>query len=102
MKRLLLGVILLGVCCGIAQAETSSITYFVQLIVATNGQKPHDAKARIGPRLQKQPSPVFQWADYWEIARKTVAATIGKHSRIRLDKERELEIEHVSGERLVL
>jgi len=102
MKRLLLVVILLRICCGIAQADTNSITYFLQLIAATNGQKPHDAKARIGPRLQKQLSPVFQWAHYWEVSRKTVTTAIGRNSRIRLDKERELELENVSGERLVL
>ena len=102
MKRLLLVVTFLGVCCGIAQADTNSVTYFVQLIVATNGEKPHDAKAKVGPKLRQQLSPVFQWVDYWEVSRKTVAATIGKHSRIRLDKERELEIEHATGERLVL
>ena len=102
MKRLLLVVALLGICGGSAKAGTNSVTYFVQLIVATNGEKPHDAKAKVGPKLRQQLSPVFQWADYWEVSRKTVAATIGKHSRIRLDKERELEVEHVSGERLVL
>ena len=102
MKRLLLVVLLLGVWCGLARADTNAVTYFVQLIVATNGEKPDAAKTKVGPKLQKQLSPVFQWADYWEVSRKTVAATRGKHSRIRLDKERELELEHVSGDRLVL
>jgi hypothetical protein len=102
MKRLLLVVAMFGVCGGVGQAATNGITYFVQLIVATNGEKPSDAKAKVGPKLQKDLSPVYQWANYWELSRKKVETQIGKRSRVRLNEGRVLEIEHVSEEHLVL
>jgi hypothetical protein len=102
MKRLMLVAMVLGICGGAARAATNGVTYFVQLIVATNGEKPPDAKAKVGPKLQKDLSPVFQWANYWELSRKKVETSIGKRSRIRLGEGRELELEHVSGGRLVV
>jgi hypothetical protein len=102
MRRLLLVVAIFGVCGGVGKAATNGITYFVQLIVATNGEKPPEAKAKIGPKLQKDLSPVFQWANYWELSRKRVETQIGKRSRIRLNEGREVEFEQVSQEQLVV
>jgi hypothetical protein len=84
-----------------ASAEKDSTTLYVQLVLATNEERPRAADWKpIGPKLSKRISPVFRWKNYWEVARHTVAAEKGKATRVRLSDERELEIEPMEDGRL--
>lgn len=79
-------------------ARGGDVTYFVQLIMATNedGAKEKGWKS-IGPKLQKELSPVFQWKQYWEVSRTKVDVSEAKVSRIRLNATRELAILQQEG-----
>jgi len=100
MRRLILVLAVLGLCGEVVQAKTN--TYFVQLIVGTNREKPPDGGKRIGPKLKMELSPVFQWREYWEVSRNKIDVVADKRSRIRLTEARELEIQHFSEDRRIL
>jgi hypothetical protein len=79
-------------------AKDLSATYYVQLVLGTNQDKPPDAKYKaVGPTLSKQLSGVFQWKSYWEANRKDVGVKSGKASRVRLSKDCEVEIEFITS-----
>ena len=84
-----------------SNAEKSSTTLYVQLVRATNEEKPKEADWKpIGPKLSKRISPVFRWKNYWEVARHTLTVETGKVTRVRLNAEQELEIDRIADDRL--
>jgi len=78
-----------------AYAEPEAIPFFVQTIVATSHEQPHDdgKTKKIGPQLRKDLSPVFQWKHYREVTCQKIELRQGKVSRIQLTAERELELQ---------
>jgi hypothetical protein len=101
MKRLtlLLSLTLLAVHLA-ASAEDPAITFHVQLIRGTNLDEPQNASWKpIGPRLSKRLSPVFRWKGYWEVSRHIAKVQPGKTTRIRLSKEREVEIKLINQDK---
>ena len=78
-----------------AYAQSEAVTLFVQTIVATNLEQPHDdgKTKKIGPLLRKDLSPVFQWKHYRQVSCQKIAVKPDRISRIQLTAERELEVQ---------
>ncbi len=83
--------------------KLEKVTYYVQLIRGCNDAKPPvPGSTSIGPKLSAHLRPVFAWTNYGEIARKEVQLTAGQKARVRLSKEREVEIDLTTkGKRIV-
>jgi hypothetical protein len=76
------------------QADERAVTYYVQLVRGTDGDKPPAPACRpAGPRLVATFRPVMKWKNYWEISCKSVTLNTGQTSRIRLGNGREVEID---------
>src|SRR5215831_483223 len=76
------------------RAEEGVVTYYVQLVRGTNGDKPPaPACQRAGPRLLATFRPVMKWKNYWEISCKSVTLEPGQTNRVRLGNGREVEID---------
>jgi hypothetical protein len=66
----------------------------VQLVRGNNETKPPEPGAhRIGTKLSKNLRTVFVWKSYREINRQNLDLEPGKKARVRLNKEREVEID---------
>jgi hypothetical protein len=75
-------------------ADGGKLTYYVQLIRGNNEkQAPEPGAQHIGPKLSQKLRPVFKWDSYWEIKRQKVEIEPGKKARLRLNHEREVEID---------
>ena len=75
-------------------ADSEKLTYYVQLVRGNNEAKtPEPGAHRIGPKLAKKLRAAFKWESYWEIKRQKVEIDRGKKMRVRLSKEREVEID---------
>jgi len=73
-------------------AKEEAVTYYVQTIVGTNrAQETNDWK-KVGPQLQRELSPVFQWRHYWQVSSQKIEIHKGTPSRLQLTKERQLDI----------
>ena len=78
----------------LAQGTPAPPHYYVQLIWATNRDKPEHAQFRpVGPKLKSELSRVFQWQRYWEVNRQVVQLTAGKSASVRLSSECEVQID---------
>lgn len=76
------------------RADEEKITYYVQLVRGSNDlEAPETGAHRIGPTLSKRFHSVFKWDNYWEIKRQKVDLALGQKSKIRLNKDREVEID---------
>jgi hypothetical protein len=80
---------------GNAYAQSEAVTLFVQTIVATNQEQPHDdgKGKKIGPQLRRDLSPVFQWKHYRQVSCQKIAVKQDRTSRIQLTAGRELEVQ---------
>jgi hypothetical protein len=94
MKRLIPFLLVVLCSFGAAAQPNNSVTYFVQLVVGTNREKPPEGAKwnKIGPSLQRELSPVFRWSNYWEVNRQKAEVAPRSVSRLRLNEARELEI----------
>jgi hypothetical protein len=103
MKRLLPLAVLLAFCARAVSAETEPVKFHVQLIYATNSDKPpQKGWKKVGPKLQKKLSPVFKWKELWEVSRTEVSVPAGQGAKAKLTAERELEIRFQKDGRLEL
>ena len=75
-------------------------TFYVQVIMGTDQDKPAGAKYReVGPKLRARLGPVFRWKHYWETERRKIHVDLAKVSKLQLANHRTLEIEKLkSGE----
>ena len=103
MKRLLPLAVLLAFCTPAAPGESEPVKFHVQLIYATNSEKP-PAKGwkKVGPNLRKELSPVFQWKEFWQMSLTEVTVPAGKGTKTKLTENRELEIQFQNDGRLQL
>jgi hypothetical protein len=68
--------------------------YYVQLIRGTDqDQSPDRNSKRIQPHLAVAFHSVFKWKSYWEINSRQVELQAGRTTRVRLNPEREVEID---------
>lgn len=81
-----------------ADAPSSArLTYYVQLIRATDQERRQEATWKpVGPKLSQRLSPVFRWKRYWEVVCQPLSVEEGKVSRSRLSDLRQVEIEMVN------
>lgn len=89
-----------AVCCGAwlalaAQgAEPAKQIHYVQLIRGDDEDRPPTADSKVvGPKLGAKLRPLFRWKSYWEIQRQRVELSQGEKARLRLSKDREVEID---------
>jgi hypothetical protein len=87
----------------VAAAGGEKVTFFVQLVRGTDEDKaPMPGSKRVGPKLAKRLETVFRWPHYWEINRQKVELASGQKVRLRLNQEREVEIDlSISGKRKI-
>jgi hypothetical protein len=79
---------------GRAGPKAESVAYYVQLIRGTEQDQPPDPKSkRIHPRLAGAFYSVFKWKSYWEISSREVELEAGRVVRVRLNPERDVEID---------
>lgn len=79
-----------------AGADKTGITFYLQLIRGTAGDKPPAADATpAGPQVSRRLE-MFKWKNYWEMARRTVVLPEGGKIRQRMSREREVEIDLTS------
>lgn len=93
MKRVLGLLLFVGLCLACSASE-GPVTFYAQLIRASDRETPPEVSWKpIGPKLNKQLCPKFRWKNYWEVSRRTLTVEPGKKTRVRLNAERELEVE---------
>ena len=74
--------------------DSAPLTYYVQLIRGGDGAvSPVAGGHRVGPKLAEKFHMVFKWNSYWEIASRKVEVRPGQKARVRLNTEREVEID---------
>ena len=90
----LLGIFLTGT--AVSAAEDQPLRLYVQLIRATNDERPAspDWKAA-GPRIKQHLTPAFGWKHYWQVSLQEVAVERGKVTKVSLTSARRLEIDRV-------
>lgn len=74
-------------------AEGQPVVFYAQLIRATDREVQEAGWRPIGPKLSSRLCPKFRWKNYWEVSRQTVSVHPGKKTRIRLNADREVEID---------
>ena len=80
-------------------ADGQPVVIYAQLIRGTDQEAPQNVAWKpVGPKLSHQLCPKFRWKNYWEISRKTLSVHSGKVTRVRLNEEREMEIELLAKE----
>ncbi|MEI7728471.1 MAG: hypothetical protein WCO56_02820 [Verrucomicrobiota bacterium] len=95
MKPFLLMVVVGLAMVGIAGgSEPAPVVFYVQLVRGTSESQPpaKDSKV-IGPKLAAQFRVFAGWKHYWEIARQETRIVPGQKCRIKLNPEREVEID---------
>jgi hypothetical protein len=79
---------------GRAGPQSEPVAYYVQLIRGTDQeQSPAPNSKRIHPHLAGAFQSVFKWKSYWEISSRHVELEAGRATRVRLNPEREVEID---------
>ena len=74
--------------------QSDPATYHVQFIRGTDqDQSPAPDSKRIPPHLAGAFHAVFKWKTYWEITSREVELEAGHIERVRLNPEREVEID---------
>ncbi len=77
-----------------AAAETTNLTFHVQLVRGTDKAAPPMQKTKaIGPKLTAQFKPIFKVEHFWEVEYREVRLAPGRKTRLRLSPEREVEID---------
>lgn len=74
-------------------ADGQPVVFYAQLIRATDREVQEAGWRPIGPKLSNRLCPKFRWKNYWEVSRQTINVQSGKKARVRLNPEREIEIE---------
>ena len=97
MKGVVAVLMLASAMLGLTAAEKSGpgpFTYYVQLIRGCDrDESPQPGSKRVGPRLAQTFHSVFRLRSYWEVGQREVAVSRGRAARVRLNKEREVEID---------
>lgn len=80
--------------CSPSKDEGGRLKYYVQLVRGNDSERAPSTEARpIGPKLSQQLHMVFKWQSYWEMHRETISLNPGEKTKVRLSKEREVEID---------
>lgn len=78
----------------VSHAEEKTVTFYAQLIRASDQDLPQNVSWRpVGPKLSRQLCPKFRWKNYWEVNRHTMKLSSGGKARVKLNAEREVEVE---------
>ena len=96
MKRVVRLLVLIAMS-GACFAQGEAITFYAQLIRATDKDTQEAGWKPLGPTLSKQLCPKFRWKNYWEISRQRLTVQSGSKTRVRLSPEREIELELRGG-----
>ncbi|MBM3882411.1 MAG: hypothetical protein FJ387_22255 [Verrucomicrobia bacterium] len=105
MKSLVLalGFLLLGVGGALSGEPGNQETFYLQLVRGTDDDTPPVPHAtRVGSKLSRRLQPVLRWKHYWELKQLAVSVRIGGKVRREMSEEREVEIELLNAERMVV
>lgn len=79
---------------GPANKAQHPVMYYVQLIRGNDSDKPPTLGNKpAGPKLDTQLRAVFKWKSYWEVNREDVKVVPGQKTKVRLSKDRDVEID---------
>ena len=92
MKTVLGLLVFLGISAA-CLADSQPVVFYAQLIRATDREGHEPGWRPIGPKLTNRLCPKFRWNHFWEVSRQTLNVEPGKKTRVRLNPEREIEIE---------
>jgi hypothetical protein len=85
-------------CGGPTEEEQPPIRYYIQLIRGNDSDKPPvPGNKPVGPKLDTQLRAVFRWQSYWEVNREDVKVAPGRKTKVRLSKDREVEIDRAKA-----
>ena len=91
VAMLAIGIVTAG---ALAGPKAEARAYCVQLIRGTDQeQSPAPNGKRVHPHLADAFHAVFKWKSYWEISARNVELDTGRATRVRLNPEREVEID---------
>jgi len=94
MKQVLLALLMIGVPFLARAADAPAMTFYVELIRGSDQDVPPTPDAHeVGVRLYHRLHDVFRWKNYWEVKRENVSIRPGEKARVRITKEREVEID---------
>ena len=97
MKGIFVSLALASAMLGIAaagQGDPGPSTYYVQLIRGSDrNEPPQPGSRRVGAKLAERFNSVFRFQNYWEVGRREVAVARGYRAKVRLNNEREVEID---------
>lgn len=84
-------------------ADTRKAVHYVQLIRGDDEDKPPVPEAKVvGARLSTKLRPLFRWKSYWEIQHQKIELAPGEKTKVRLNRDREVEVDLTeTGKRIV-
>ena len=77
----------------LAEGPGQPVVFYAQLIRATDRDIQEVGWRPIGPKLSTRLCPKFRWKNYWEVNRQILNVPAGQKTRVRLNADREVEIE---------
>ena len=94
MKWLLVFSILILACVGLSEADKGPAAYYVQLIRGTDEDKAPEPNSKLlSPQETGSFRSVFKWKSYWQMSLQRLEVAEGRRTKIRLNPEREVEID---------
>src|ERR1051326_4787628 len=77
--------------------------FYIQFVLGSDRDNlPVETANPIGPKLEERLRGVFRWKRYWELNRDTVVLVPRQMARRRVSSEREVEIERLGSQRIVV
>lgn len=75
-------------------ADAPKAVHTVQLIRGDDEDKPPAPEAKVvGTRLSTKLRPLFRWKSYWEIQHQKIELAPGEKTKVRLNRDREVEVD---------
>jgi len=88
----------LAISSSLSSANAGQMTFQVQLIWGTNGDKPNDPKLlEVDPKLRAKLMDVLQWKNYYEVASKPLAVADSSSNKLRLSDKCEIEVKNLGA-----
>jgi hypothetical protein len=86
---------------GASEAKAVEHSFQVQLIWATDGDKPKDRSLKdIDSKLQEKLKGVFKWKNYFEITQKPLTITRSASQKLKLSDKCDIQVQELGSSRI--
>jgi hypothetical protein len=103
MKKMLVLMAAIWAVATVGVVDTTKVTFYVQLVRGTDDSTAPSQESRpIGPKLAGHLRHIFKWAHFWEVEYRELQLEPGKKTKLRLNAQREVEIELVRPDKRVV